>query len=187
MDQESRDVQQEIERTLAALAKKIEMLETQMCSTVEGKAAEAAQETVDWLAQLGEQKWKIVGALALAGYLVGRLTVKRPQPSELGRIHVFLEPSAMDAERTQGLGQGKDESPPPGRQPQAQHRSRGWLQPLHGDATVVKGVVAGAMAGVLADLLREAVPLIMPYLKQALGLVPASSDRSDDEAQKRKQ
>lgn len=180
MDQESDDVQQEIDRTLAALAKKIEMLETQIRSTLEGKAAETAKETADWLSHLGEHKWKIVGTLLLAGYMVGRMTPKRPQPSELGRIHVSLEPSSIDSERVQGLGQENYEPLSSGHQPQAQNWSSGWLQPLQGDAAIFKGVVAGAMAGVLTDLLRQLVPIVMPYIKQVLGLVPSSSDRSDE-------
>src|SRR5687768_3689167 len=72
MDQSTGDVQQNRERTRAAITEKIELLEESVRDRVEG-AKTAVKQSFDFRYHVNRRPWQIFGLSVVAGYFIGRM------------------------------------------------------------------------------------------------------------------
>jgi ElaB/YqjD/DUF883 family membrane-anchored ribosome-binding protein len=143
-------IREQIEETRASLGQKLESLETEVRSSVQG-ASDSVKETVnnvkrafDMRYQVRSRPWVAVGAAFGVGLALGAMACNQPWGQASG-----TQRGAM-GERGSGRGRGER---------RLGSSSFGWMRrQVQPEIDTVKSVAIGAAVSLIGDLLKEALP-----------------------------
>jgi ElaB/YqjD/DUF883 family membrane-anchored ribosome-binding protein len=158
MDQSTRDVQQNRERTRAAITEKLELLEESVRGRVES-AKTAVKQNFDIRYHVNHRPWQMFGLSIMAGFLIGRWAFDRrsdwqspggkysraqAEAQQLGVADASQLPSAV----------GDDLYTPPTSQ---RPKKPSWaiFDQFHDEIETLKGAAIAAVVSVVSELLKS--------------------------------